>query len=131
MSHVPTEGHAPGGGRRVLLVEDNEAAARGLARLLASQGFDVTLARDGASAMDSLNAGAPPDILLTDMQLPDLDGRELARYCSKLDPRPRVVLITGWDLESTQTAAASWGVEHVMTKPLEIQELLRWLDPGV
>jgi CheY-like chemotaxis protein len=73
---------------RILLVEDNEAASRGLARLLEAQGFEVTTVSDGESALRALDASPPPDVLLTDMQLPDLDGRELALHARQLAPSP-------------------------------------------
>src|SRR5260370_36349251 len=83
----PTSGppaSAPGARPRILLVEDNQAAGRGLARLLETEGFAVTTVQNGTAALTSLNAGPPPHFLLTDLQLPDLDGRDLARTMRKL-----------------------------------------------
>jgi CheY-like chemotaxis protein len=113
--------------RRVLLVEDNEAAGKGLAKLLQAQGFEVTTVRDGAAALALLASGAPPDVLLTDMQLPDIDGREVARQARLLVPPPRTVLITGWDIEPEHDDTASWGIDWVLTKPVDINELLEKL----
>lgn len=121
-----TEQHEGDGTRaqRVLLVEDNEAASKGLARLLEARGYVVSAAADGRSAFQLLEGDNPPDFLLTDMQLPDLDGRELARQARQLLPGLRVVLITGWDLETLDRQhQAEWGVECVLTKPLDMQEL--------
>ncbi len=109
---------------RVLLVEDNEAASKGMARLLEAFGFEVTMTHDGASALRALATGLPPDFLLTDMQLPDLDGREVARQARQLTPPPRVALITGWNLEAGDGDPASWGIEWVLTKPVDIQDLV-------
>src|SRR4051812_17536182 len=77
-------------GRRVLLVEDNEEAARGLARLLEVQGFVVTTVFNGQSALEALASGEPPDFVLTDLQLPDLDGLEVALHARKLSPTPYI-----------------------------------------
>jgi len=124
---VPVEANTTGP-RKVLLVEDNEAAGKGLARLLQAHGLTVTVASDAQSALLELEAGNHPDILLTDVQLPDLDGRELARKARLLRPGLRVVLITGWDLQPREGQAAEWGVECVLLKPVDPRELFRKLD---
>jgi CheY-like chemotaxis protein len=108
---------------RILLVEDNLAASRGLARLLEAQGHEVSIVSDGASALAALRHGPPPDFLLTDLQLPDFDGLEIARLARQLDPPPRVALITGWDIDGLQRVAERWGIEWVFSKPLDIQDL--------
>lgn len=112
---------------RILLVEDNEAAGQGLARLLEASGYEVTSVITGERALRSL-AEAPPDFLLTDLQLPDIDGRELALHARQLSPPPHIVLITGWDVEDDPTAFASWGVDRLLIKPLDVTSLLATLD---
>ncbi|MHC5539528.1 response regulator [Singulisphaera rosea] len=109
---------------RILLVEDNDAASKGLSRILAVMGYDVTVVTDGTSALESLRSAPPPDFLLTDLRLPDLDGREVARFASQLVPRPRVALITGWDMDTTVQDRKSWGINWVLLKPLDISELM-------
>jgi CheY-like chemotaxis protein len=128
MTQLPPDATGPSPARRVLLVEDNEAASKGLAKLLQAHGFEVATARDGASALAALASGPPPDFLLTDMQLPDLDGRELALRARELDPPPRVGLITGWDIEPAVDDPSAWGIEWVLTKPVDMQELIDKLN---
>ena len=124
---------------RILLVDDNEATQRGLARLLEAEGYAVTLAFDGASALEALQVGPPPDFVLTDLRLPDLDGREVARSARRLVPPPRVALITGWDLDTEPETPDSWGIEWYFQKPLNVRDLIEKLrqnprtptqDPG-
>jgi DNA-binding response OmpR family regulator len=124
MNTLPTGVPDPAPRPRILLVEDNEAASKGLARLLEAWGFDVTIRRDGASGLEALETAPPPDFLLTDLQLPDLDGRELALRARALDPRPRVALITGWDLDSEESSFEPWGIDWVFPKPLDTRRLL-------
>lgn len=108
----------------ILLVEDNDAAGRGLAKLLNAYGFDVHVVPDGSSALALLVAGPPPDFLLTDLQLPDLDGRDVARQARALVPSLWVALITGWDLPSDSSEVSRWGIDWVFAKPLDVRALV-------
>ena len=112
-----------GGGRHVLLVEDNEAAGRGLARLLESLGFLVTNVLDGETALKELRSSRSFDFVLTDLQLPDLDGREVSRAAHSHLPTPRVILFTGWDLEMSGDLREEWGIDHVLRKPIDLASL--------
>ena len=124
MSTIPSHGTEGLSRHRVLLVEDNDAASRGLARLLEAWGFDVTVKNDGQSALRALDSGPPPDFVLTDLLLPDLDGREIARHAHGLQPTPRVALITGWDIDTDLDDYHAWGIDWVFPKPLDTYELI-------
>lgn len=128
-----TSDHPPGfhsiftPGPRILIVEDNEAAGQGLARLLVAQGFEVRCVTDGAAAIEALNSGVFHDFLLTDLRLPDLDGRELARRMRELSPRSVVGMMTGWDIDPAIDQFENWGVDWVITKPIDFKHLLKKL----
>ena len=110
--------------RRLLLVDDNAEGRRALARLLEFYHFDVTTAADGASALQALHQSPPPEVVLTDLLLPDIDGREIARQANTISPKPTVVMITGWDFGSDPPDQATWGVDHVFLKPLNVADLV-------
>jgi DNA-binding response OmpR family regulator len=124
MSTIPTGGPDAAIRRRVLLVEDNDAASRGLARLLEACGFEVTVTHDGTSALRMLETAPPPDFVLTDLRLPDLDGREIAQHARRLVPPPRIALITGWDIDDDLSAYESCGIDWVFPKPLDMPSLI-------
>lgn len=109
---------------RILLVEDNDAVGQGLSRFLIAMGYEVHIVIDGASALEFLRTSPPPDFVLTDLRLPDLDGREVALTARQLVPPPRIALITGWDLERDLHDRASWGIDWIFTKPLNVDELI-------
>jgi len=109
---------------RVLLVEDNEAASRGLAMLLEARGYDVTVSQTGTGALSVLESSPPPDFILTDMRLPDLDGREIAQHARQLVPPPKVALITGWDVDVEPHDYQAWGIDWIFPKPLDLPDLL-------
>ena len=114
--------------RRLLLVDDNAEGRRASARLLEMYGFEVTAAGDGTSAVQALHQSPPPEIVLTDLLLPDVDGREVARQAHDLVPRPIVIMITGWDFGPEVPDSTQWGVDHIFLKPLNVAELVAALD---
>src|SRR5262249_43242620 len=131
---TPDSGDTPVPQRpRVLLVEDNDAASKGLSKILGALGYDVAVVFDGSSALDALRQPPPPDFLLTALRLRGRDGRAAALAASRLEPSPHVALITGWDLDHDLLESDSWGIDWVFTKPLDVQELiskLRESRPG-
>ena len=110
--------------KRLLLVDDNAEGRRALARLLELYGYDVTAVGDGAAAVEALRTYPPPDIVLTDLFLPDADGRDIARQARSLSPSPTVVLITGWDFEGEGMTSQAAGVDLMFLKPLNVGELV-------
>ena len=82
---------------RILLVEDNENNAEILIRRLARKGFDVSLATDGLAAIERAKVDQP-DLILLDMDLPEIDGWEAARRL-KADPattRIPIIAVTAY-----------------------------------
>ena len=124
MTPMPT----PRAKRRLLLVDDNAEGRRALARLLELYGFEVTAVADGASALAALGDSPPPDVVLTDLILPDIDGREIARIARDLVPTPAVVMITGWDFGSDLIDHPGPGVDLVFLKPLNVGDLVAKLN---
>lgn len=66
-------------------------------------------------------------MLLTDLRLPDLDGRELARSVRQFGSVRLILMITGWDLDPDQSHEA-WGIDHVFTKPVDLAVLVARID---
>lgn len=110
-------------GDRVLVVDDNQQGRVALARFLELRGYAVRAVSSGAEALVELQGPAPPGTIVTDLDLPDLDGREIARIARTLVPRPRVVLITGWTVEARPEDLAADGIDRLLPKPLDLREL--------
>jgi CheY-like chemotaxis protein len=109
-----------------VLVIDDDAAIRDVVHLiLADAGYTVTVARDGAAALDVLRQAALlPDVMLLDLGMPLIDGRTFRRIVQG-NPRWRtipVVMISA-DLE-VHTTAQAVGVAGVLPKPFTVPELL-------
>ena len=114
--------------KRLLLVDDNLEGRRALARLLELYGFEVTAVGDGSSAIEALRCIPPPEFVLTDLLLPDLDGREVARQARELRPVPTIALITGWDLGAEGLNTQDAGVDLLFLKPVNVGELVAKLN---
>jgi len=108
------------------VVEDHDVGRRSLARLLEAMGYDVTAVNDGRSALETLNTEPGLDYILTDVRLPDLDGREVVLAARQLVPRPKIALITGWDVEPDEPGRL--GIDWVFLKPLDVQEIVSKLQ---
>ncbi len=111
---------------RILLVDDHEASRKAVARLLQALGFDVTDAGDGASALKLLEEEPDFHFVLTDLRLPDLDGREIVQAARQLEPRPRIALMTGWDVDAGEQERL--GIEWIFLKPLDVRYMVAKLQ---
>lgn len=113
-----------GGDERVLLVEDDDGLRSLLARVLRSRGYEVTEASDGAEALRlaTTPGTTPPDLVVSDVRIPRLDGASLARQLERAHPRLPVLFITGHpdDLDADGTLDG----RPVLTKPFTAVQLL-------
>ena len=110
---------------RILLVEDNENNAEILIRRLARKGFDVSLATDGLAAIARAKSDQP-DLILLDMDLPEIDGWEAARRL-KADPataRIPIIAVTAYAMVEERTKSLEAGCDEFETKPIELPRLL-------
>jgi two-component system, NtrC family, response regulator HydG len=112
---------------RVLIAEDDASARTGLAKLLRGEGFDVTAAEDGERALALLQETAP-DVLVTDLHMPGLDGLQLLERAREAIPGLVVILVTAFADVDTAVRAMQSGAEHYLTKPVQFDELVVVID---
>jgi len=117
---------APGAGERLLVVDDEPVIARVVSEQLRRLGYHVTAVNDPEEALELL-AEEPDefDLLLTDLQMPGMDGVELAARVGRLRPDLPVVLSTGnrWSVPASTARAA--GIREIVDKPFRLEELAR------
>jgi two-component system response regulator MprA len=106
---------------RVLLVEDTDALRHYYSRVLRFQGFEVREACNGLEALDRLH-DEEPDLVLTDIMMPVLDGLELIRRIRSMGELP-VVAVTGSGAE-VERQARDAGADDVLAKPVQLDALL-------
>jgi signal transduction histidine kinase/ActR/RegA family two-component response regulator len=112
------------GGRRVLLVDDNEDAAALLAESLNALGHEVAVAHDGPTALGAAQS-FHPDVALLDIGLPVMDGFELAdRLRNDCGPRHlTLIAVTGYAQELDRRRSAEKGFDEHLAKPIDIHKL--------
>ena len=105
-----------------MVVEDDEAIASGLGRVLGSQGYDVQRAGRGRAAL----AGVGPDVELVvlDLGLPDMDGLDVCRALRAAHPELAILVLTARDQELDVVAGLDAGADDYLVKPFRLAELL-------
>lgn len=106
----------------ILVVEDEPTIAAAIADRLRSEGYEVTTAADGLSAVDACDQLAP-DLVVLDLGLPGIDGLEVCRRIQATRRIP-VVMLTARDDETDMLVGLGVGADDYMTKPFSPRELL-------
>jgi chemosensory pili system protein ChpA (sensor histidine kinase/response regulator) len=112
--------------KRVLVVDDSLSVRKALSQLLGDAGYEVEVARDGFEALDAMGTAAH-DIVLTDLEMPNLNGLDLTRRLrqdSATHALP-VILITSRSSDKHREAAEQAGVSDYLTKPYTDADLLK------
>ncbi|HEX4129678.1 MAG TPA: ATP-binding protein [Pirellulales bacterium] len=112
---------------RVLLVEDHEPTRLGTARLLREEGAAVIEAADGRSALDRLQSSAAFDVLLVDMMLPDMDGREVLKAARSHDVGSAAGAVFAMTADLSQQRLdelRELGIDGLIEKPVDITKLV-------
>jgi two-component system, OmpR family, KDP operon response regulator KdpE len=107
---------------RILLVDDEVSIQRAVAPLLRSRGYEVNVAGNGTSAMDLISQ-EPPDLVVLDLGLPDVDGVEVCRRIRAHSTMP-IIILSARGGESDKVAALDLGADDYVTKPFGPEELL-------
>ena len=108
---------------RILLAEDDEDMRRFLVKALERAGYDVTDFDNGASAYERLRE-EPFSLLLTDIVMPEMDGIELARRATEIDPDLKVMFITGFAAVALNADGETPTEAKVLSKPFHLRDLV-------
>jgi two-component system, cell cycle response regulator DivK len=112
--------------KRILVVDDNASNLKLFTYLLASPAHDVRTATDAREALDVLTS-FQPDLILMDIQLPDIDGLELTRQLrsSPLTRTTTIVAVTAYAMKGDEERARAAGVDGYISKPIEKEAFRR------
>ena len=112
---------------KILLAEDDNDMRRFLAKALNSAGYDVSSFDNGMSAYNRLRE-EPFELLLTDIVMPEMDGIELARRATELDPDIKVMFITGFAAVALNPDLQAPRDAKVLSKPFHLRDLVNEVE---
>src|SRR5678816_1658387 len=115
--------------RRVLVVDDEVQITRVLRRSLSGHGYEVQTAADGEEALETFNSWKP-DLVVTDLAMPNMSGLELCRRLRAASAVPIIVLSAKGD-ERIKVEALDAGADDYITKPFGMDELLARIRAGL
>jgi DNA-binding response OmpR family regulator len=116
-------GSVSGVGHRVLVVDDDPTVSDVVRRYLEQDGFEVRLAANGLTALDTVRA-EPPDLVVLDLMLGGLDGLEVCRRLRQDRPHLPVVMLTALGEEADRVIGLEVGADDYVTKPFSPRELV-------
>jgi PAS domain S-box-containing protein len=111
---------------RILLAEDNLVNQKLALRLLQGMGYRADVAANGAEALDAI-AQVPYDVVLMDVQMPELDGLEASRQLNRRwgrANRPRIVAMTANAMQGDRELCLAAGMDDYLTKPIRVNDLM-------
>jgi two-component system KDP operon response regulator KdpE len=108
--------------RRILVVDDEPQITRVLRTTLSSRGYDIRVANDGDAALDVVSDW-PPDLIITDVTMPNMSGIELTEKVRSKSKVPIIVLSVRGE-ERSKIQALDAGADDYVTKPFNMNELL-------
>ncbi len=122
-SPTPTQPAKPDGRPRVLVVDDEASIRDLLSKMLALADYDVDVADDGRAALERMRKGSY-DLLITDLNMPGMDGLTVIHEARRLNEHLPVIIVTGFSTEASAIEAANLGVSGYLTKPFKVPKVL-------
>ena len=113
-----------GRSRRVLVVEDDKDDQEILSDVLSSMGFEVSLAKNGLEGLAVFVTGSF-DLVLTDLQMPLMDGSRLTHFIKQMSPDSTVILLTGSDSVALDPKVESGSFDRILFKPPNLEDFRR------
>lgn len=106
----------------ILVVDDEEAILSSLSSILQDEGYEVSVAKSGAEALKTYMAD-PPDLMLLDIWMPDMDGLETLRRIREVVPTAQVMVMSGHGSIETAVKAIKLGAYDYIEKPLSLENV--------
>ena len=112
---------------RFLIVDDEDPIRDLLAEMLVEQGHEVHTASGGKEGLEIFKARLP-DLVITDLGMPEVSGWDVATGVKALSPKTSVILMTGWGITLDKDRARERGVDVILPKPFQISEIQKVLN---
>jgi two-component system, cell cycle sensor histidine kinase and response regulator CckA len=121
-------GSSPKRGGRVLFIEDEDPLRSVIARMLRKKNFEVIEAADGTVGIEMLNSSPGVDVVLLDVTLPGVSGRELFDELHRIQPGAKIILSTAYSRETAMSEFAGRDIWGFIRKPYRTEELVALLQ---
>ena len=108
---------------RILIAEDDEGVRGAIRRALEQEGYQVTVAEDGARALE-ISENMTPDLYLLDVMMPEVDGLSVCRTLRRRGDATTILVVTARHLISDRVAGLDAGADDYLVKPFALEELL-------
>lgn len=112
-------------GARILLAEDNATNQVYISHFLTEEGFQVQTAENGIEALDILEKEGPFDVILMDVQMPEMDGLQATRHIRESGNDIPIIALTAYAMEGDREKFLSSGMDAYSSKPVKIDELVK------
>lgn len=115
-------------GKVILLVEDNELNVKLLEKLLEPTRVKVIWARDGNPSIDICKSGQQVDLILMDIQMPEMDGYQATKIIKSIKPEVPIIAQTAYAMTGERERILAAGFDEYLSKPIQIKELIQLLN---
>ncbi|HPO10154.1 MAG TPA: response regulator, partial [bacterium] len=116
--------------RCILIVDDDETMVSTLARVVSQDGHRAVTALSGHEGLRKV-ADCAPDLVITDLVMPGMDGISFVRSLKAIDPALPVIMITGHGSIDSAVEAMREGAFHYLTKPISMRDLLLYVSKAL
>ncbi|MEW6379107.1 MAG: response regulator [bacterium] len=113
--------------KRILIVDDEQNISFVLQNVLEDAGYDIATADNGIAALESIRH-QKPDMIITDINMPYMDGLQLLGIVKDMHPEIKNIVMTGSSNQSYYQKAKEYGVIYYITKPLDFENLRIKID---
>lgn len=115
---------------KLLLVDDEKGFADIIAKRMSKRDIDVTKAYSGVEALQAIRK-ANFDVAVLDLKMEDMDGIEILKIFKKMDPDLAVIMLTGHGSEAAARDGIKFGAFDYLTKPCDLEELIKKIQEAV
>lgn len=110
--------------KRILVVDDEENARNGLAKLLSREGYEIATAANGHEALDFLRDNET-ELIITDINMPEMNGIAFLRELNRSHPASNVIMLTAYGEVESYIEAMNLGAFEYVNKPVKVEELTK------
>ena len=114
----------------ILVIEDDKDVRQLLSDILISEGHEVRVASNGKKGLE-LFRSRKFDLVLTDLGMPEMSGWQVSKEIKKINDKTPVAVITGWVVDPKEPEMRESGVDFIINKPFQTDQLLRLVQDWI